>query len=100
EAHRRIEHRPGRYVDHVYGEKEAGGTSVLYVSAVPFEKLGFPVLGPEPVPVHASKALKMVAPAVIALGALLGGAAKVFKRRARLSAAQAGLIAAPAAAAP
>src|SRR5262249_19518843 len=40
--------------------------------------------------VHASKALKMVAPAVIALGALLGGAAKFFKRRTRLIAAPAG----------
>ena len=73
EAHRRIGHRPGRYVDHIYGEKEAGGTSVMYLSAVPFDKLGFPTLGPEPVPIHASKALRLVPPAVIALGALLGG---------------------------
>jgi formate dehydrogenase iron-sulfur subunit len=29
--------RPGRYVDRIYGEKEAGGTSVLYLSAVPRE---------------------------------------------------------------
>jgi formate dehydrogenase iron-sulfur subunit len=38
----------------------------------------------------------MVAPAVIALGALLGGAAKFFKRRARLLAAPAGVSAAQA----
>ena len=42
EAHNRISSRPDKYVDHVYGEKEAGGTSVLYLSSVPFEKLGFP----------------------------------------------------------
>ncbi len=89
EAHRRIEHRPERYVDHVYGEREAGGTSVLYLSAVPFEKLGFPTLGPEPVPVHASRALRLVAPAVIALGALLGGAAKFLQRRNMLADARA-----------
>lgn len=41
EAHRRIEAEPERYVDHVYGETEAGGTSVLYLSAVPFAELGF-----------------------------------------------------------
>ena len=41
-AHKRIADRPDKYVDHIYGEKEAGGTSVLYLSSVPFEKLGFP----------------------------------------------------------
>jgi formate dehydrogenase iron-sulfur subunit len=93
EAHRRIDGRPGRYVDHIYGEKEAGGTSVLYLSAVPFEKLGFPTLGPEPVPIHASKALRLVPPAVIALGALLGGIAAFFKRRTQVVAAPAGALA-------
>lgn len=42
EARRRIRDQPGRYVDHIYGLKEAGGTSVLYLSAVPFAELGFP----------------------------------------------------------
>jgi formate dehydrogenase iron-sulfur subunit len=30
-----------RYVRHVYGEHEAGGTSWLYITDVPFEELGF-----------------------------------------------------------
>jgi len=30
------------YIQHVYGETEAGGTSMLYVAGVSFEKLGFP----------------------------------------------------------
>ena len=42
EAHKRISSHPDKYVDHIYGEKEAGGTSVLYLSSVPFVKLGFP----------------------------------------------------------
>jgi Fe-S-cluster-containing dehydrogenase component len=37
----RIYGEPGRYVRHVYGEHEVGGTSWLYLSAVPFEQLGF-----------------------------------------------------------
>jgi len=41
EARRRIYTEPGRYVTHIYGEHEAGGTSWLYLSAVPFERLGF-----------------------------------------------------------
>jgi formate dehydrogenase iron-sulfur subunit len=41
EAHRRIAAGKGKYVNYVYGEQEAGGTSWLYVSPIPFEKLGF-----------------------------------------------------------
>jgi len=43
EAHRRIAEKPGTYYDHVYGEHEAGGTSMLFLSPVPFEELGFRV---------------------------------------------------------
>jgi formate dehydrogenase iron-sulfur subunit len=41
EARTRIYQNPDRYVHHVYGESEAGGTSVLYITDVPFERLGF-----------------------------------------------------------
>jgi len=36
---------PGKYVDHIYGEYEVGGTSWLYLASEPFEKIGFPKLG-------------------------------------------------------
>lgn len=49
-AHRRIKTNPGRYIDHVYGEKEVGGTSWMYLSGVPFEKLGFNRMPEEPMP--------------------------------------------------
>jgi ferredoxin len=35
------------YLQHVYGEKEYGGTQVLKLSAVSFEKLGMPDLPPK-----------------------------------------------------
>ncbi len=41
EAKNRISSSPGKYVNHIYGEKEAGGTSWMYLSAVPFDMLGF-----------------------------------------------------------
>ena len=50
EAKRRIAENPGRYVDKIYGEADGGGTQVLYLSHVPFDKLGFPDLGDEPAP--------------------------------------------------
>jgi Fe-S-cluster-containing dehydrogenase component len=51
EAKRRIAASPGRYFeDRVYGETEAGGTQVLYLSHVSFQDLGLPQLSAEPVP--------------------------------------------------
>ena len=41
----RITSSPLRYQDKVYGEHEMGGTSVLYLAAVPFTKLGLPEKG-------------------------------------------------------
>ena len=32
------------YQQHIWGEKEAGGTNVLHISAIPFDKLGMPPL--------------------------------------------------------
>jgi hypothetical protein len=40
-ARQRIYTNPGKYVSHIYGEREAGGTNVLYISGVPFKDLGF-----------------------------------------------------------
>ncbi len=40
-AHEKIRDHPEMYIDHVYGEHEAGGTSWLYLSSFPFETLGF-----------------------------------------------------------
>jgi len=82
EARDRISARPEKYVDHIYGEKEAGGTSVLYLSSVPFEKLGFPDVDTKPYPGFSKLALGAVPPAVMALGAMLGTIYAFLKRRA------------------
>ena len=50
-AHQRIDQSPGQYLPVVYGETEAGGTSVLYVSHVPLDFLGFKgATGEQPFP--------------------------------------------------
>jgi len=48
EARARIQGNPDRYFDHIYGEFEAGGTSIMYLTAVAPEELGFPNLTSEP----------------------------------------------------
>jgi len=42
EAKRRIARGPQKYLQHIYGEKELGGTSVLYISDTPLDALGWP----------------------------------------------------------
>jgi len=46
-AKTRIYTHPDKYVHHVYGEHEAGGTSWLYISDVPLEKLALRTGTPE-----------------------------------------------------
>ena len=82
EAHKRIKESPNAYVPKVYGEKELGGTQVLYLSHIPFEKLGFRFADEESVP-HKQQTVQhgiyqgFIAP--LALYGLLG--AVMFRNR-------------------
>ncbi|SDN70510.1 4Fe-4S dicluster domain-containing protein [Desulfonauticus submarinus] len=49
-AKKRIKENPGRYIDHIYGEYEAGGTCWLYISGEPMENLGLPPVPNRPLP--------------------------------------------------
>jgi formate dehydrogenase iron-sulfur subunit len=50
-ARHRVYSHPDRYVHHIYGENEVGGAGWLYLSAVPFEQIGFRTdLGTTPYP--------------------------------------------------
>jgi formate dehydrogenase iron-sulfur subunit len=89
EAHRRIRESPGAYHPHVYGETEVGGTSVLFLSPVPFEELGFAAVGTTPPPNLTWEALRKV-PAVVSLGgAALFGVWWITHRRDEVAAAEA-----------
>ncbi|MBM3880772.1 MAG: 4Fe-4S dicluster domain-containing protein [Verrucomicrobia bacterium] len=65
---------PGKYQDHVYGITEAGGTSWLYLSELPFAALGFPMnLGTKPFADYTRGFLSAVPVVFVAWPALLGG---------------------------
>lgn len=49
-AKKRIKENPADYIDSIYGEKEVGGTSWMYISGVAFEKVGFNQLPEQPIP--------------------------------------------------
>jgi len=81
QAQAQIKSNPGRYIDHVYGESEVGGTSMLYISAVPFEKLGLPVLGPEPIPRYAEAVMGFTPYTALAVAVIATGGYVLSKRR-------------------
>jgi formate dehydrogenase iron-sulfur subunit len=69
-------------VDHVYGKEEAGGTSLLYISPVPFEELGMPELGPEPIQKKTEDIMTKATPTVLVTMLVgLSGIYWVMKRR-------------------
>jgi len=70
----RIYNHPERYVHKIYGEHEVGGTGWLYLSAVPFEEIGFRTdLGTTPYPEYTSDFLYGVPLVLFGLPALLLG---------------------------
>ncbi len=75
EAHGRIQAHPGRYLDHVYGETENGGTSYLILSHVPFAELALPDLGSKPVRQVSEAEMGLTIPVALGWGAVLTGLA-------------------------
>ena len=87
EAHRRIAEKPGTYLDHVYGETEVGGTSVLYLSDISLGFLGWSSnLGDGDLPHLTHNALKKVPWMIAGMGSLMGGVYWVINRRMKLAA--------------
>jgi formate dehydrogenase iron-sulfur subunit len=81
EARTRIKQYPDRYIDHIYGETEAGGTSWMYISPVPFKELGFPELDSEPIPELSDNVAIYGTPSMlVGVAALLGGICWVTRR--------------------
>jgi formate dehydrogenase iron-sulfur subunit len=81
DARARIQAHPDKYVDHIYGEHEVGGTSIMYISHIPFDLVGFPTLGSEPVPRYAEVAMAAVPPAVMVVSAAMAGIYWITRRR-------------------
>lgn len=49
-ARSRIQNNPERYTNHIYGEKEVGGTSWMYLAPADFDHTELPKLTEEPIP--------------------------------------------------
>ncbi len=73
-ARHRIYSHPDKYVHHIYGEHEVGGTGYIYLSAVPFEQIGFRTdLGKSPYPEYTKEFLYAVPMILFGMPAFLLG---------------------------
>jgi formate dehydrogenase iron-sulfur subunit len=89
EAHRRIAERPDLYIDHVWGEHEVGGTSVLYISDVDLADAGWPArLDARRRPELAREVLHTVPYTFVGVAALMAGVHWSLERRAKVAAAE------------
>ena len=87
EAQQRIRDNPGKYFSHVYGLTEAGGTSVLLLSSVPFEEFGYHT--PDyALPMLTYRVLSRIPDFVPLCGVLLGGVWWITHRREDVAAAE------------
>ncbi|MGB7453332.1 MAG: 4Fe-4S dicluster domain-containing protein [Lysobacterales bacterium] len=82
EARARIKTQADRYVNHIYGENEAGGTAWLYLSDVPFENIGFKSgVETAPMPPLTWEVLSKIPIMASAMAGLFGTVAWSLKRR-------------------
>jgi formate dehydrogenase iron-sulfur subunit len=90
EAHKRLAEKPGEYHRAIYGLSEVGGTTTLFLSAVPFEQLGLRTdLPKEALPPLTWRVLSTV-PDVAAVGSvMLGGIYWITHRREAVARAEA-----------
>jgi len=90
EAKRRIAERPGLYLDHIWGEHEVGGTSVLYISDVDLVEASWPTTLPAgAVPDLADRVLHTVPTTFVTVGLAMAGIHWVVGRRRKLAAEEA-----------
>jgi formate dehydrogenase iron-sulfur subunit len=85
-AHERIRKYPDRYINHVYGSEEVGGTSWLYITGTPHDEVGLRTdLENLPAPELTAGALSLV-PVVIGLWPALLGGIYIMNRRKEIAA--------------
>lgn len=85
-AKQRLSENPDTYYQHIYGLEEAGGTDVLVLSPVPFDKLGFATnLPKEPLPTYTAKALEKIPGVVVGGGAFLAAMYWLTKRKNKIA---------------
>ena len=87
EAHRRIAAEPNKYIQRVWGERQVGGTSVLYISDTDLKltDLDSPIDDETPMPQRTFKVLRHMPTVFAGVAATMGGIYWIIERRRRLA---------------
>lgn len=83
-AEERFAKNPNKYIKKIYGLHEAGGTTVLYLTDLPFEELGFKEVTQRALPEYTWQALRFVPASFLAVGGTLSALSWITHRRERL----------------
>ncbi|SHJ49047.1 formate dehydrogenase iron-sulfur subunit [Malonomonas rubra DSM 5091] len=83
-AEERVAKHPDKYIRKIYGKEEAGGTSVIYLTSLPFDELGFKKVTLRPLPEYTWQALRFVPAAFLTVGGSLSALSWINHRRDRL----------------
>ncbi len=86
EAALRLRAEPNKYVQHIYGEHEVGGTAVLYISDIDLGFLNYKNPLPEqPVPERTWAVMQQIPTVAMTMTVLSGGLYWVIERRNRMA---------------
>lgn len=89
EAKARIKDNPDLYIDHIYGEEEAGGTSILFLSPKSFDLLGFKqFILEKPYPELTWAVMSKIPPFVFVWGSFLAGLWWLTERKKKVAEAE------------
>jgi formate dehydrogenase iron-sulfur subunit len=88
EARRRLAAEPDKYLQKIWGEKEVGGTSVMYISDVEINltDLDQPIRDTAPMPHRTTKILHQMPLVFVLMGGAMGGINWIVRRRQMMSA--------------
>ncbi len=82
EAQKRVQSAPDKYVPYIYGLEEVGGTSVMYLSSVPFDQLGFNTNLPKTaLPDFTWQVMEKIPAVAVGVGLLMGSISWLTHRR-------------------
>jgi formate dehydrogenase iron-sulfur subunit len=89
EARKRLAAEPDKYIQHIWGEREVGGTSVLYVSDVNISLTDLDTTLSEssetPMPQRTFKILRHMPTVFVEMAAVMGGVYWIIERREKLA---------------
>ncbi len=80
-----IRSNPGKYLNHIWGEKEYGGTSVIYISEVDLAGMGWHNEPSTPIPDFTQPLIEKTPEIGLTVGSVLVGLTWIIRRRMKLT---------------